>query len=276
MLRFRGIDQDLQLKVNVRSVADVIDASERYHANIVEVGLDNMSEELVDACRQLGLKIMINHMEKEPQAFREILRWDVDMVNVNHGDLFSRVAGESTIPRVLAICIDFGDTLIDEQTEVKDDTSTTLRADLIPGAGELVRELSRRGYKLALVADGRPGTYYNVLTQHGLYDLFDVFAISDQIGVSKPNPRMFLCALDQLGIAREDYGRTVMMGNNLECDIKGANGLGMVSVWLDWAPRRSKVPGDESQVPQYTIKMPLDLLQVIETLEHGYGATDES
>jgi hypothetical protein len=46
---------------------------------------------------------------------------------------------------ILAICFDFGDTLADEGTEVKDDTLTTLRAELIPGAGELVRELKRRG-----------------------------------------------------------------------------------------------------------------------------------
>lgn len=168
---------------------------------------------------------------------------------------------------IVAVCFDFGDTLVDEATEVKDDTLTTLRANLIPGAGNVVRELKRRGYKLALVADGRPGTYYNVLTQHGLYDLFDAFAISEQVGVDKPDPRMFVHALDQLGIAQEDYGRTVMVGNHLERDVKGANDVGMVSVWLDWAPRRSKVPADESEVPQHTIKMPLELLPLIESLE---------
>ena len=46
-----------------------------------------------------------------------------------------------------AICFDFGDTLADEATEIKDETMTTLRAELIPGAGDMVRELKRRGYK---------------------------------------------------------------------------------------------------------------------------------
>jgi FMN phosphatase YigB (HAD superfamily) len=172
---------------------------------------------------------------------------------------------------ILAVCFDFGDTLIDEATEVKDDTLTTLRAELIPGAGRVVRELDRRGYRLALVADGLSGTCHNVLTQHGLYELFDAFAISEQVGVEKPDPRMFVRALDQLQIAKQDYGRTVMVGNYLERDIKGANDVGMISVWLDWAPRRPKVPADESEVPHYTIKEPLGLLQVIETLERGQG-----
>ena len=50
-------------------------------------------------------------------------------------------------------------------------------------------------------------------------------------------------------------------------DIKGANALGIVSVWLDWAPRRSKIPADASEQPQYTIKLPLELLSLLEQLE---------
>ena len=169
--------------------------------------------------------------------------------------------------QILAICFDFGDTLCDEATEVKDNVNTTLRASLIPGAAELLRELRRRGYRLALVADGRPGTYTNVLGQHGVLDLFEVLAISEQVGVEKPDARMFVAALDQMGIARSDYGRTVMVGNNLARDIKGANLVGMLSVWIDWATRRSKVPADSKEVPAYTIKLPLDLLAIVDQLE---------
>lgn len=166
-----------------------------------------------------------------------------------------------------AICLDFGDTLADEATEEKDETETTLRAELIPGARELVLELRRRGYPLALVADGRPGTYRNVLTQHGILACFDTLAISDLVGVEKPDPRMFAAALDALGIPQADYHRTVMVGNYLARDVKGANALGMVSVWLDWGPRRPKVPADASEVPDYTIRLPLELLAVIDELE---------
>ncbi|HZD56380.1 MAG TPA: HAD family hydrolase [Anaerolineales bacterium] len=174
--------------------------------------------------------------------------------------------------KILAICFDFGDTIADEGTEIKDATQTTLRAELIPGAGEVIRELKRREYKLGLVADGRPGTYYNVLTQHGLYELFDAFAISEEIGVEKPDARLFIHALSELGIPWQDYQRTVMVGNYLERDIRGANALGMISVWLDWAPRRPKTPKGEIEVPQYTIHMPVELLGVVEAIEknsHG-------
>ena len=56
--------------------------------------------------------------------------------------------------KIRAICLDCGDTLIDEATEVKTDEDVSLRAELIPGAGETVRVLKAQGYPLALVVDG--------------------------------------------------------------------------------------------------------------------------
>ena len=78
---------------------------------------------------------------------------------------------------------------------------------------------------------------------------------------------MFHHALKQLNITENDYGQVIMVGNNLGRDIKGANELGIISVWLDWSPRRSKIPADQTEQPQYTIKMPLDLIAIIDALE---------
>ncbi|MCH7588151.1 MAG: HAD family hydrolase [Chloroflexi bacterium] len=169
--------------------------------------------------------------------------------------------------KILAICFDFGDTLADEASEVKDETQTTLRAELIPGAGELIHELHRRRYPLALVADGRPGTYANVLKQHAIHKLFTVFAISELVGVEKPDKRMFVHALDQLGIEPADYAKVIMVGNRLDRDVRGANDLGMISVWLDWSPRQSKIPANDAETPDFTIKLPEDLLGVIAEIE---------
>lgn len=167
---------------------------------------------------------------------------------------------------LLAICFDCGDTLVDESSEVKDARGVTLRASLIPGAAEVIRELKRLGYPLALIADGPTATFTNILTHYDLYNCFDAFAISEKVGVEKPDPRIFLHALDKLGIRREDYGHVLMVGNNLARDVKGANALGLISVWLDWAPRRSKTPADASEVPQHTIKTPEALLPLIQRL----------
>ena len=167
---------------------------------------------------------------------------------------------------ILAVCLDCGDTLVDEGTEEKNEAGVSLRASLIPGADTLMHKLKSL-YPLALVADGPVATFVNNLGPYGLYDLFDAYAISEELGAIKPDQKLFVHALGQLGIAREDYGRVVMVGNNLARDIRGANQLDIVSVWLDWAPRRSKIPADRYEIPDYTIKTPLDLLEVLNTLE---------
>ncbi len=89
-LKFRKLDQQLLLKVNVRSLKEAALAKDELGANIVEIGLDAMNQELLQACRQKGLKVMINYMGNDPEAFQKILHWQVDMVNVDYGDEFVR------------------------------------------------------------------------------------------------------------------------------------------------------------------------------------------
>lgn len=169
---------------------------------------------------------------------------------------------------ILAVCLDCGDTLVDEGTEIKDENQVTQRAELIPGAAQMVAGIQERGIPIALVADGPAGTFHNVLHQHDLWRFFDAFAISGQVGVSKPDPRMFRHALEQLGIEKADYGRVIMVGNNLERDIKGANALGLISVWLSWSTRRTHTPADASEIPQFTIATPLDFLPILDQMNN--------
>lgn len=172
---------------------------------------------------------------------------------------------------LLAICFDFGDTLIDQATEIKDETLTTLQADLIPGAALLLYELKRRGYRLAIVSNGPVGSIPNVLGHYGVYDLFDACAISQGLGIDKPDPRIFRHALNHLGIPAAEVGRTVMVGNDLAADVAGANGVGMISVWLNWAPRGRKAPAGDLEIPKYTVEEPLALLPLLDELEQQFA-----
>ena len=166
-----------------------------------------------------------------------------------------------------ALLFDLGDTIVVEESEVKDAGETTLQADLIPGMAEALRHFKARGLQLALVADSRPDTPLNVLRQHGLYNLFDTLAISEVVGAIKPDPYIFRVALDALGIAEGDYGRVVMVGNNLERDIAGANRLGLISVFFHWNDRRRSQPLAEDEHPQYTVASASELIALIKRLD---------
>jgi putative hydrolase of the HAD superfamily len=169
--------------------------------------------------------------------------------------------------KISAVLLDSGDTLVDEGTEIKDADGVVQQAQLIAGAAEMVKALKAQGYPLALVADGPAGTFYNVLGHYDLLKEFDALAISGLVGVEKPDQRMFQEALNGLHLSPSQYRNVVMVGNNLERDIKGANTLGLISVWINGSPRRSKIPADRTEQPRFTIRQPLDLLDLLATLE---------
>ncbi len=166
-----------------------------------------------------------------------------------------------------AVCFDFGDTLADEATEVKDSRGVTLRAALWPGAVEVVRVLKARGYRLALVADGLIDTYRNVLRQHGIEDCFATISASELVGSEKPSPPVFLAALEALGVKPTDFGRTVMVGNRVDRDVKGSNALGMISVLLTTSKRYRLEPETEAEAPDYVIGDLTDLPALIDRIE---------
>ena len=163
---------------------------------------------------------------------------------------------------ILAVCLDFGDTLVDQGTEVKDETPTTLRGELIPGAGEMVRELKRRGYRLAIVSNGPVGSVHNVLSHHGLYDFFKVFAISGALGVEKPDPKIFQEALIRLNAKPSE---TMIVGDSLERDIKGGRQLDMVTVLMQRYQFRKR---REIKIkPDYRIQRFDELLEILARIQ---------
>jgi len=171
-------------------------------------------------------------------------------------------------PHFGAIFIDCGDTLIDERTEEKlDGSEVVIRAELIPGARQMLDDLKARGHKLILVADGPRQTFRNMLVHHGLWDHFDAHIISEDIGVHKPDAQMFDAALAAAGLTRNDTWRTVMIGNNLSRDVNGANALGITSVFLSWSSLRTHVPADPSEMPDYHIKSPSEFVGLVDHLE---------
>jgi glycerophosphoryl diester phosphodiesterase len=94
--QFRQLDQVLALKINVKTPGGVIQAVEDYQANIIEVDLENVSQSLLETCRTHSVKVMIYHQKNDPAAFQQMIAWDPDLVNVNHGDVFAKILAAET------------------------------------------------------------------------------------------------------------------------------------------------------------------------------------
>ena len=56
----------------------------------------------------------------------------------------------------------------------------------------------------------------------------DAIFISDQIGISKPNPKLYQTALEDLGL---EAGQVMYVGDNPVHDVAPPQALGMVAVW---------------------------------------------
>lgn len=166
----------------------------------------------------------------------------------------------------LILFLDSGDTIIDESTEIRDEEGIVISASVIPGADVMVKTLFERGYTLVLVADGDAQSFKNVFKQNNLYDYFTAMIYSENIKASKPSPRMFKAAAGAIELTEADYARVVMIGNNLSRDIKGANALGITSVFLSWTSRYPHTPADENEHPDYTVSEPLEFLDLVEQL----------
>lgn len=170
----------------------------------------------------------------------------------------------------LIIFTDIGDTIIDEGTEIREiPEGVVLRADCIPGAKETMLRLYDESYTIAMVADGLVESFHNTMTQNGLEHIFAAKAISEPLGTHKPDARMFRHAMDALGLTDADKHRIIMVGNNLERDVAGANRFGITSVHLAWTPRYPKQPRSEDETPDYRIDNPCELYDLVTRLNEG-------
>ncbi len=167
----------------------------------------------------------------------------------------------------LIVFTDSGDTIIDEATQVYDERGIVQSADLIPGAGEVLKQLHDDGFTIALVADGEWESFQNVYRKNGLGYCFDAWVVSEVVGQQKPAPIMFETAYEKLNLTEIDKSRIVMIGNNLKKDIAGANRQGLTSIWLDWSPRYFHTVKEPEWQPDYTVHTPAELLSLLYELE---------
>lgn len=95
-------------------------------------------------------------------------------------------------------------------------------------SAETLEYLKNKGYKLGVIANQPLGTEQRLQTW-GLLHYFDVIAASAELGVTKPDARIFEKAFELAGCTAED---AVMVGDRLDNDMIPAKSLGMQTVWI--------------------------------------------
>ena len=100
---------------------------------------------------------------------------------------------------------------------------------VLPGVPEALAELASLGARLAVVSNS-DGTVENVLRGCGLRGHVEAVFDSQRVGYEKPDPRLFLHALESTG-ARP--ARTLHVGDLYSVDVEGARAAGLHAALLD-------------------------------------------
>ncbi len=107
---------------------------------------------------------------------------------------------------------------------------------LIPGALELLHYLRDKGLTIGILSNGFADVQHRKIENAGLSSLIDVTVLSDDIGVNKPDTRLFRHAQSRT-MWPDDAGAHLMIGDNPATDIGGALSAGWSAIWFN--PRRS-------------------------------------
>jgi putative hydrolase of the HAD superfamily len=96
---------------------------------------------------------------------------------------------------------------------------------------EVLRELCNAGLTLGIISAGWTVKQAEKIVRLRITEFLDPRAIfiSDQIGISKPNPKLYKKACDAVGV---DPREAMYVGDNPRADVEPAKKLGMVSVWM--------------------------------------------
>jgi HAD superfamily hydrolase (TIGR01509 family) len=119
------------------------------------------------------------------------------------------------------------------------------------GVPETLRALKARGFKLGSVTNSVAATADKLhwFREHGLTIAWDAIANSMEVGAGKPDPRLYLAALEQSGVAPAD---ALFVGHK-QSELSGAQAVGMHTVAFD---------PDSLLQAEYTIARFADLLDL--------------
>jgi HAD superfamily hydrolase (TIGR01549 family) len=108
---------------------------------------------------------------------------------------------------------------------------SALYDDVIPCLEEL-----HGSHRLGVIAN-QPGEVRAAMRRDGLDGYFEVWGVSDELGVGKPDPALFELSVKAARVAPD---AAVMVGDRLDYDMRPAKRVGMRAIWM----LRGEAPDD--------------------------------
>lgn len=138
---------------------------------------------------------------------------------------------------------------------------------LYPESVPVIKELKNK-YGLGLIAN-QPREMGRKLKKLGIVNYFQVVALSEEVGYSKPDSRIFVHALKK---SRCTAGEALMIGDRLDNDIAPAKSIGMKAVRVKRGLMAFQEPQNKMEEPDHT----MSTLQMLPNLLARYRKEGQS
>lgn len=116
----------------------------------------------------------------------------------------------------------------------------------LEGAEEAV-EIFKPHFKLGIISNSVNAIQVGKCHRAGVYRWCQCVLISEQVGLAKPDPRIFRLACERLGVQPSE---TLMIGDSLSADYQGAMNVGMDFCWVN--PEQKPLPAKYSK-PKFEV-----------------------
>jgi len=113
--------------------------------------------------------------------------------------------------------------------------------------------------RLGLLTNGAPDLQRGKIESAGISGYFDEIIVSGEVGIGKPDVRVFELLLSRLKVAPKS---ALMVGDSLDSDIQGAHAVGMKTAWVN----RSGQASNGSNVPDLVV---CDLNELMDVVAQG-------
>ena len=124
-------------------------------------------------------------------------------------------------------------------------------------ATEKLCEYLHSKYKVGIVTNGIKEVQHSRIENSTIAKYIDKIIISDEVGVNKPDKRIFEYAMNYFEIM--DKSEVIMIGDSLGADIKGGQNAGIDTCWVNL---RNNV-NDTGIVPKYEVRKLEELFEIL-------------
>jgi 2-haloacid dehalogenase len=112
--------------------------------------------------------------------------------------------------------------------------------DAYPEVPETLRRIRMAGLRTAILSNGSPKMLAKAVESAGLNDLIDVVISVEEVGVFKPDPKVYQLALARLGLSAD----AISFQSSNGWDAYAASAFGMRVVWCNRSGQRpERLPG---------------------------------